>query len=548
MSVNFRYAVGIRSALRGTVKSRPTPRPVLCNRIDDFLKHIFLSIQGYGTSVAVAGDKACREGAPSPIGQPTSASHPHLLKPGEICTGITKSEITNRRTYLMHSIQKHKMTLDMKLTNHTVVIPSANKKYMSDKIPYDFRQNSDFYYLTGCLEPESTLVLHIGESDVKSVLFMRPKDRHSELWDGVRTGPGLAPEYFGCDESYSTDGIGKYLADYLDRSPNSILWYDKNNVEQPNIVKAVQASQQFALNKAIESPIPLIHKMRVFKSPAEMNLMRRTCAIAAEAINQTVASSQPGDSEYLLYANVDYRCRVHTAKLAYPPVVAGGRNATTIHYIDNNQLVADGDMVLMDAGCEYGGYSSDITRTWPINGRFTDAQLVLYEVTLNLQRDLIEMLGQTGAQTLDDLFDTMCYKLGVYLQEAGLVNKSLSGMELARVSCSIQLALIKFIKLFPFQAAYSFCPHHVSHYLGMDVHDTPTYSRSNPLSPGMVFTVEPGIYISHNRRNVPEEFRGLGIRIEDDCAVLEDSSVEVLTRDCVKDVQGINELKVKKSF
>lgn len=344
----------------------------------------------------------------------------------------------------MHRLQKFKMTLDGNLKRHTVVIPSANKKYMSDKIPYDFRQNSDFYYLTGCLEPETTLVLHIGESsdDVKSVLFMRPKDRHSELWDGVRTGPGMAPEHFGCDEAYSIDQFAQYLSGHLDRTPNSTLWYDKTNVEQAKVVQAVQTGQQLALNKSIESPIPLIHKMRVFKSPAELNLMRKTCAIAAGAINHTVHSSQPGQSEYLLYANVDYRCRVQQTKLAYPPVVAGGRNATTIHYIDNNQLVADGDLVLMDAGCEYGGYSSDITRTWPINGEFTDAQLVLYEVTLRLQKDLIAMLGQRGAQTLDDLFDTMCYKLGAYLQEAGLVDKSLSGMELARVRGRVGIKVV----------------------------------------------------------------------------------------------------------
>lgn len=337
----------------------------------------------------------------------------------------------------MHSIQRHKMTMmDVNMKRHTVVIPSANKKYMSDKIPFDFRQNSDFYYLTGCLEPESTLVLHIGESsdDVKSVLFMRPKDRHSELWDGVRTGPSMAPEFFGCEEAYSADEFPKYLTEHLQSTPGSTLWFDRSNQEQPKIVQAVHSSQQLALNKAIESPIPVIHKMRVFKSPAELNLMRSTCAIASEAINQTIANSRPGESEYLLYASVDYRCRIRQSKLAYPPVVAGGQNATTIHYIDNNQLVSDGDMVLMDAGCEYGGYSSDITRTWPINGRFSDPQLVLYEVTLRLQKDLIGMLGEKGAQTLDDLFDTMCYKLGSYLQEAGLVDKSLSGMELARVS------------------------------------------------------------------------------------------------------------------
>lgn len=390
---------------------------------------------GFGSTALSSSNPLPDTAKSSVIGQPTSTSHPHLLKAGELCTGITKDELQSRRSRLMHSLLKYKMNLDPGLRRHTVVIPSASKKYMSDKIPYEFRQNSDFYYLTGCLEPESTLVMHIDESEaVQTVLFMRPKDKHSELWDGVRTGPGYAPEFFGCDAAFPSDELSKYLSHYLQRMPNSTLWYDKTNRELPSVGQAVQSNLSLIRNQSLESPVPLVHKLRVIKSPAELELMRRTCSIAAHAINWTIQSSRPGDSEQLLYANVDYRCRMKTAKLAYPPVVAGGSNATIIHYIHNNQLVADGETVLMDAGCEYGGYSSDITRTWPINGRFTDAQLVLYEVTLRLQTDLIEMLTKTGAQTLDDLFDTMCHKLGAYLQEAGLIDKKVGGMDLARVS------------------------------------------------------------------------------------------------------------------
>lgn len=361
------------------------------------------------------------------------------MNPGELCTGVTKAELQSRRSRLVHSVQAFKKNLDLSLTRHTIVIPSACKKYMSDKIPYPFRQNSDFYYLSGCLEPDSVLVLHIGDSDdtAKSVLFMRPKDKHSELWDGVRTGPGAAPLFFGCEEAYSVDELGNYLTNYLSRQPNSTLWYDRAHADLPKVAQAVATNLQFAVNnKSPESPTPFVHKLRVIKSPAEMNLMRRTCAIASDAVNWTVQCSAGGDSEQVMYANVDYRCRIKNARLAYPPVVAGGANATTIHYIDNNQVVADGEMVLMDAGCEYGGYSSDITRTWPVNGQFTDAQRVLYEVVLALQTDLIRMLNDqsVGARTLDDLFDTMCSKLGGYLQEIGLVDKSISGMELSRVS------------------------------------------------------------------------------------------------------------------
>lgn len=159
--------------------------------------------------------------------------------------------------------------------------------------------------------------------------------------------------------------------------------------------------------------------------------------------------------------------------LAYPPVVAAGENATTIHYVNNTQLINSGDFVLMDAGCEYGGYTSDITRTWPISGSFSSTQIVLYEVLLTVQKELLGTLMKEGGRTLDELFDTMCIKLGIYLQEIGIIPKNLTCVDLAKV-------------------AYSFCPHHVSHYLGMDVHDTPLISRNSPLIPGMVCTVEPG--------------------------------------------------------
>lgn len=213
--------------------------------------------------------------------------------------------------------------------------------------------------------------------------------------------------------------------------------------------------------------------------------------------------------------------------LAYPPVVAAGRNATIIHYVQNTQLAKSGEMILMDAGCEYGGYSSDITRTWPVNGRFTDTQRVLYEVVWTLQKDLLNAMLKDGGRTLDDLFDTMCLRLGQLLQEAGLLKRTLAGIELSR-------------------AAFKLCPHHVSHYLGMDVHDTPLMPRTLPLVPGMVCTVEPGIYIPADSTDVPAEFRGLGIRIEDDVLIAGDQTIEVLTEECIKEPDALEALLDKR--
>lgn len=296
-----------------------------------------------------------------------------------------------------------------------------------------------------------------------------------------------------------------------------LVWYDEKSSDQTSL-QTILGTEKF------ESPMKFIHHLRLIKSPAEINLMRKTCDIAGSAINHTMKVSRPGISEHQIFAEVDYQCRMNGASfLAYPPVVAAGKNATTIHYINNIQTVQPGEMVLMDAGCEYGGYSSDITRTWPIDGNFNEHQRVLYEVVLTLQKDLIQTLLNPGGLTLDELFDTMCFRLGSYLQEINLVPKQLSGYELAR-------------------AAYKFCPHHVSHYLGMDVHDSPLVSRSNQLVPGIICTVEPGIYISEDRQDVPKEFRGIGLRIEDDILITDDMKVEVLTKNCVKELVELEAL------
>ncbi|XP_004527376.1 probable Xaa-Pro aminopeptidase 3 [Ceratitis capitata] len=464
------------------------------------------------------------------FGQPTYLTHPHLINEGELVIGQNVEEFRDRRLRLMGGIQKYAEEESKDKTNkkeNVVIIPSASKKYMSDKIPYIFRQNSDFYYLSGCLEPDSVLVMTINEKeDIKSMLFMRPKDKHAELWDGARTGVDNAPDLFGVDEAYPVEQFYKVLKKYI-VSEKPFVWFDTPSTDQPNVAKDVQEAADNI--SELKSPSLFIQSMRLYKSPAEQDLMRKTCQIASRAINEVISESRPGISEQHLFAAVDYKCRIKNAShLAYPPVVATGNNATTIHYISNTQLTKSGEMVLMDAGCEYGGYTSDITRTWPIDGSFTPTQKVLYDVVLQLQKELISTLLKTGGETLDQLFDTMCIKLGKYLQEVGIVPKSISD--------DIGYA----------RAGYKFCPHHVSHYLGMDVHDTPLIPRSLPVQPGMVCTVEPGIYIGQDRQDVPKEFRGIGIRIEDDVLITADNNVEILTAECVKDREEMENIFLSK--
>lgn len=436
------------------------------------------------------------------------------------------AEFQDRRQRLLNSIDKHAVDTKISFKNHLVVIPSSTKKYMSDKIPYVFRQNSDFFYLTGCLEPDSVLLLTIDENhSTKSLLFVRPKDKHAELWDGPRTGTENALEYFGVDETHDVSQFQSFIQQKkLELPPTNpvLLWYDESQSDQ-NLGSIL--SQLVAFPGQLQSPTRFIHNLRLIKSPAEIEMMRTTCRVASECINETMRETKPGDSEHHIFARVDYKCRMANATiLAYPPVIASGNNATTIHYIANTQLTKPGDMILMDAGCEFGGYSSDITRTWPVSGEFNPHHRVLYEVVSTLQKDLIHALQKPKVGlSLDQLFETMCLLLGKYLQEVGLISKLLSGVSLAK-------------------EAYKFCPHHVSHYLGMDVHDTPLVSRSIKLMPGMICTVEPGIYISEDRTDVPKEFRGIGIRIEDDILIKENGEVENLTQACIKDKNELETL------
>ncbi|GIY25204.1 xaa-Pro aminopeptidase 3 [Caerostris extrusa] len=237
-------------------------------------------------------------------------------------------------------------------------------------------------------------------------------------------------------------------------------------------------------------------------------------------MKEVMKFSHPMMSEAHLEAKMDYECRLRGADHpAFPPVVAGGARAKTIHYTDNNQIIKDNEMVLMDAGCEFHGYVSDITRTWPVNGKFTDTQKELYEIILSIQEEMIQLFK--AKISLDDMLKIMCCKLGRKLQELGIIPKSVPQEKLA-------------------QAAFEMCPHHVSHYLGMDVHDTSLISRSNKLLPGMVVTVEPGIYLSNDTK-YPEKYRGLGIRLEDDILITNDG-YEVLTSNCPKKVHEIEEL------
>lgn len=444
-------------------------------------------------------------------GQPTPHSHPHLVQPGEVTFGISREEFSERRHKLMESLGKKEGK------HHVVILPATPKRYMIDKIPYLYRQDTDMLYMSGCLEPDCVLVLHTLQGrnapTHKSVMFTPQHEPCQELWDGPRTGPSDAPDVWGVDAGLPLNELTRYLGSLESDLNSPTLWYHSQHAPNPDIHRQLKGWLLGGRQGGMESPKSHIHALRVIKSPAEIELMRRTCRISGESIAATMRATRAPVMEHQLFATVDYQSRMRGGDyLAYPPVVAGGPRANIIHYINNNQIINPGEMVLMDAGSEFRGYSGDVTRTWPVSGEFTPAQRDVYEAVLEVQQIVINACIQHP--TFDQLFSIMCAKLGKVLQELCVLPSSFSEGELMR-------------------AAYGFCPHHVSHYLGMDVHDTPLVPRNRPLKPGSIITVEPGIYISENNTTVLSRYLGMGIRLEDDILITEDG-IEVLSNSCPK--------------
>lgn len=286
----------------------------------------------------------------SAFGQPTPITHPHLLKPGELTAGIAIDEYVLRRQRLVELLRKHCVDNQIETAKQIVVIPASGKKFMSDHIPYVFRQNSDFFYLTGCLEQDSVLVLTIeDELTSRWCLFMRPKDDREELWDGPRTGINNSLDFFAVDEAQPVTELENFIEKFMKKNPSHLFWYDEKAAIQVTLTEKIRRIRN--ASDAFQNPTKFLHEQRVIKSPAEIELMRKTCLIASEAINGTMQQSKVGDSEHEIFARVDVNCRMAGASfLAYPPVVASGKNATTIHYINNSQRTGDSDLVLMDAG------------------------------------------------------------------------------------------------------------------------------------------------------------------------------------------------------
>ena len=389
--------------------------------------------------------------------------------------------------------------------NSAVVIAGAAVQYRNADSSHAFRQDSNFWYLTGFNEPESTLVLLINESkDVQSIAFVPKKDALKEIWDGYRAGPNGAVKDHGFDLAFDNTEIDERLPDLL-AGYNQVFYpvgkSQKLDADVIDWIKTARSKDRHSSPIDIADASSKIGNERLIKDEDEIEIMKKACQISAEAHVEAMKFVKPGMNEQELEAFYQYQFSKRGGRFAaYTPIVAGGENACVLHYVENSKALKDGDLVLVDAGCEFELYASDITRTYPINGKFTAAQLAIYEVVLEAQQKSIEAVTVNNNVMDSQIISEKVITQG--LIDLGILNGSME-------------------ELHETGAFKDFYMHKIGHWLGIDVHDAGDYTEDGEYmkyKPGMVTTVEPGIYIS-STANVKDQWKGIGIRIEDNILV-----------------------------
>jgi Xaa-Pro aminopeptidase len=424
---------------------------------------------------------------------------------------------------------RRKRVMDAIAPGATAILPSAPIAIRSGDVEFIYRQDSDFYYLTGFAEPESVALLSPGHPDGEFVMFVRPRDKERETWTGRRAGVEGAIIEYGADKAYVIDELEKILPRYLEKSDRVHYPLGLNDKMDERVLKLVRWAQTMRPRigvgpSAIIDPRDVIHEARLKKEPAELEAMRRAMAISAEAHRRAMMKARGGVMEWQIEAEVDYTFRSNgAAGPSYPSIIASGPNAATLHYINNDREMRTGELLLIDAGAEYDFYAADITRTSPIGARFTPLQRSLYEVVLEAQLKAIELI-KPGVR-FDEPHETALKVLVDGMRQLGILRGSAA----------------EIIETGSYRRYYM---HRTSHWLGMDVHDVGLYrvdGASRVLEPGMVLTVEPGLYINDDDEDVPESFRGIGIRIEDDVLVT-DEGHEVMTAATPKSIADVEAL------
>ncbi len=420
-------------------------------------------------------------------------------------TGITAASYAKRRRQLMR----------MAGDDAILVLPAAPERVRSRDTQHPYRQDSDLWYLTGFDEPEAVLVLVPGRKHGECLLFCRERDREREAWDGPRAGPEGAVAAYGMDDAYPIDDLDEILPGLLEGRTRVYYHFGRDTEFDLKLIgwlNRVRAQVRLGASPPHEflELGHLLDEMRLFKDAGELKLMRRAARISVEAHAAAMRAARPGVREYELQAELEYVFRRHDASPAYESIVGAGANACVLHYRANSGQAGDGDLVLIDAGAEYRGYAADITRTFPANGRFSPAQRALHDVV------------ESGYQAaLAQARPGVPYEAGHNAAVAAMTEGLL------------RLGLLKgrLEKLIADGSYKRFYPHKTGHWIGLDVHDVGDYrieGESRLLEPGMVYTIEPGLYVPADDTSVDARWRGIGIRTEDDVLVTK-SGHEVLT-------------------
>ena len=428
--------------------------------------------------------------------------------------------------------RRRKQFLHMVGVGNIAVIASASILHRNSDVEFHFRQNSDFFYLSGFDEPESVIVFVPGREQGEYVLFCREFDEKTALWVGASAGLEGAIKDHAVNDAFPIDDIDDILPGLLENK-NRLYFpmgaqpeFDQQLMDWSQQVRSRSRAGVSAPAEFISSD-HILHEMRLIKSAQEIKLMKKAAKISVKAHIKAMQSCRPGMYEYQVDANIKHCFMSDGAQQeAYPAIVGGGSNGCVLHYIDNNALLNDGDLLLIDAGCEWQKYASDITRTFPVNGVFTDEQKALYQLVLDAQYAAIEQV-KPGNHWNDP------HDAAIEVLTKGLVGL---GLLKGRVSTLIKNEAYK-----------PYYMHRTGHWLGMDVHDVGDYKLDNQwrlLEPGMVLTVEPGLYIQPDAKEVDKKWRGVGIRIEDDVLVTKKGH-EVLTDSVPKEVVDIEALMEK---
>ena len=426
--------------------------------------------------------------------------------------------------------RRRKNLMQMMGEGGIAILPAAPVRTRSRDVEYRYRQDSDFYYLTGFGEPSAVAVLVPGRGKGEYLLFCRDRDPERERWDGRRLGPGGAIESCQADDAFPIDDIDDILPGIIEsceRVYYTMGLYPDFDSRIADWINSLRSK----MNRGVHTPQEfvaldhLLHDMRLYKSRAEISAMRKSARIAVSAHKRAMKATRPGMFEYEIEAEYIHEFRKHDARYSYSPIVGGGANACTLHYVDNTAVLEDGDLLLIDAGCELDYYASDITRTFPVNGRFTPEQRAVYEIVLEAQLAAIDKTR--AGNHWNDPHDAAVKVITRGLKKLGLLDGTVP-------------------RLIRDEAYRQFYMHRTGHWIGMDVHDVGDYKVGDEwrlLESGMVTTVEPGIYIGAGRK-IPKRWRNIGIRIEDDVAVTR-GDPDVLTKGLAKDPDDIESLMMQ---